>query len=141
MIVEHACAQCPDQTSARHMFCEHMQTASCLVKAPASHTVSEHKGTGRHAERRNKECACKLCSCCELIDNDMAALCNKARASGERLDEANSILEPWHINLRTTRKQFSAPPNVSSKKQKKSTEAATQTAWSSHLSCWGTRIG
>ena len=48
MILENACARCPDQTSARDMFCEHMQNASRLVKAPASHTVSDHKRTGRH---------------------------------------------------------------------------------------------
>ena len=48
MIVEHACARCQDQTSAPDTFCEHMQKASCLVKAPASHTVSDHKRTGRH---------------------------------------------------------------------------------------------
>ena len=48
MIVEHACARCQDQTSARDMCCGHMQNASCLVKAPASHTVSDHKRTRRH---------------------------------------------------------------------------------------------
>ena len=51
-VVEHACARCPGQTSVRYMFCERVQTESCLVKAPASHTdesvqvTSELKCTG-----------------------------------------------------------------------------------------------
>ena len=48
MIVEHTRARCQDQTSARDMCCGHMQNASCLVKVPASHTVSDHKRTRRH---------------------------------------------------------------------------------------------
>ena len=69
--VEHACAQCQDQTGALHMFCDTNESESCLVKAPEKHAsesvlvVGELLCTGVQAntERHTGKETRGMCSC------------------------------------------------------------------------------
>ena len=69
--VEHACALCQDQTGMLHMFCDTIESESCLVKAPAKHAselvlvfgellcTGVQANTERHTRKETRE----MCSC------------------------------------------------------------------------------
>ena len=78
-------------------------TAEWCIRAKRTHLKQPHR------RFCNVEVAALITRCGGTLQRSGASgerhVCNSA------LNEYNSILEPCHINLRTTRENFSAPPN------------------------------